>query len=87
MSLSDIFNFFAEIFKFIWNLNLIWVLIFIAIILLISFALSLISKIVEFFETIYENNPNFAFITRWTVFIIILSVFLFAIAIVSGSFS
>ena len=79
MSLSDIFNFILDIFKFIWNLDLIWFAIAFGVLLLIGLVVKIFEVVKEALESFYENNPKYAFYIRWVIAIAILLLFLVAI--------
>ena len=79
MSLSDIFNFILDIFKFIWNLDLIWFAIAFGLMLVIALVVFVFNVITEALESFYENNPKYAFYIRWVIAIAILLLFLVAI--------
>ena len=85
MSLSDIFNFILDIFKFIWNLDLIWFAVAFGVLLVIAFIIFIFNAIGEALESFYENNPKYAFYIRWAVAIAILLLFL--IVAIGGSIS
>ena len=80
MSLSDIFNFILDIFKFIWNLNLLWVIGIIGVLLLIGLVIFIFGLIRDALESFYENNPKYAFYIRWAVAIAILLFFLVGVS-------
>lgn len=85
MSLSDIFNFILDIFKFIWNLDLIWFAIAFGVMLVIALVVFVFNVITEALESFYENNPKYAFYIRWVIAIAILLLFL--VAVIGGSIS